>query len=205
LVHRDNDYCGTFDVIPVVASLGFVFPFFSAQLPQKLIEWLKFQIQNKIGLQNEDIEIDKLAKPIKIEETLFSLKAWATQLVSLSILCFILLSFLSDTLSWYETARQYLNFSFNFPRLMFQFRYTFSWPKFDQPRVSFQFAIGFLITAFQILFRVLKRSLLINSSVLLLEPVTQNQNQHSVWMNPINELGFLSQFDGCSPGSLRGN
>jgi hypothetical protein len=56
------------------------------------------------------------------------------------------------------------------------FRYTFTWPEFEQPRLSVQLAIGVMIAGIQIAFRICKRIMSTHSWALMLPSSDNNKN-----------------------------
>mmetsp|Transcript_17479 Transcript_17479/g.20592 ORF Transcript_17479/g.20592 Transcript_17479/m.20592 type:complete len:1167 (-) Transcript_17479:547-4047(-) len=201
--------------LPVVSLLGFVVPFIATQLPQRVIGWLKTHYRysflattnmpesevseagkneeelNGTGTNDSSAVALDLIKPIHITETVFSLKASATQLVSLSMLSLLFLPFLTGDLTWTEGAKHYVDFAFDLPQLVLQFKYTFKWPDFEQPRLAFQLALGVLIAVLQFVFRTCKRFLLSNRSYFLIK-TPQIPHPH-LDMNKKNNFKMLSK------------
>jgi hypothetical protein len=91
-------------------------------------------------------------------------------------LSFIFLPIFSDLSEWKRYAREFLSFILNVPRLRLMFEYTFSWPEFEQPRLSVQLAIGVMIAGIQIAFRICKRIMLTHSWALMLSSSSDNNN-----------------------------
>lgn len=97
---------------PVVIVFGFFIPFLGLWIPQKLIYWFKKMGNVKDQISTDNLaEQTKIAKPASIEETVFSLKASTTQLLSVLVLAFVFLPIYdnnSDT--WTSLARDFLSF-----------------------------------------------------------------------------------------------
>jgi ankyrin repeat protein len=90
-----------------------------------------------------------LVKPPPFDETVFSLKASATQLVSIIVLSFLLLPFYHNRYAWGAIIQNFVFVNFNLPNLILQFSISFSWPDFDQPRLQVQLLIGITLTFLQ--------------------------------------------------------
>jgi hypothetical protein len=170
---------------PVVILFAFFIPFFALFIPQKLISLFLKRTSSESD-KDDKVQETSLGKnlpkrftapnPVSIEETVFALKASTTQLVSVLVLSFIFLPIFSDFSEWRRYAREFLSFSLSVPRLRLMFEYTFSWPEFEQPRLSVQLAIGVMITAIQVAFRLCKRIMLTHSWALMLSSSDNNNN-----------------------------
>jgi hypothetical protein len=164
--------------LPVVVLLAFFVPFLSLFIPQKCITFLKSAINLEGQLSHTMINehVLKLVKPLSIEETVFSLKASTTQLVSVLILSFTFLPFYEEGFSrWLHYAGQFFNFALSLPKLHLMFSYTFSWPHFEQPRLSVQLALGVVVALIHLLFRIIKRILLNQAWLLNFERISSER------------------------------
>jgi len=104
---------------------------------------------------HEDPKPSKRLAPVEFNETVFALKATATMLVSVTILSMHLLPFYDKGAAWWSQGAQlFLLRTFDLPELFrVQFALAFDWPRFRQPRLSFQLAAGLLLLVLQLLFR----------------------------------------------------
>jgi predicted nucleic acid-binding Zn-ribbon protein len=111
-------------------------------------------------------------KPPAFDETVLTLKASTTQLISVVILGFLLVPFYDSGLSWWGNgAKQFVFTGFDFPQFHLQFSVSFSWPKFSQPRLGVQLATGVFLLIVQYLIKIGKW-LLINFSSHIVMPNT---------------------------------
>jgi hypothetical protein len=96
--------------------------------------------------------------PAAFSETVFSLKAMATLLVSATVLSMKLLPFYAKGTAWWaQGARLFLFGTFDFPGIFrVQFALAFAWPHFQQPHLGFQLAAGLFIVALQLFGRAAK-------------------------------------------------
>jgi len=185
--------------LPVVVVIGLILPYLSTELKKITgivrydIEWLtKFVRKHlKWAKDNTDDVNELLVKPILITETVLSLKASATQLVSVSMLSLVLLPFLTSDLSWSEGASQYLSLAFDLPQLVRPF---FEWPKFQQPRLSFQLALGLTIAVLQLILRFCKRRLVKYSSFLTMPKQNKDSSFIIKFERGINQVVIFTSW-----------
>ena len=122
--------------------------------------------------------------PAAFGETVFSLKAMATLLVSVMMLSMKLLPFYDKGTAWWaQGARLFLYGAFDFPSIFrVQFALAFAWPHFQQPRLSLQLAAGLFIVALQLFGRAAKWLLWRFAADLRLEsPEPQAGERWLVW------------------------
>jgi hypothetical protein len=122
--------------------------------------------------------------PAAFNETVFSLKAMATLLVSITVLSMKLLPFYDKGTAWWaQGARLFLFDTFDFPGIYrIQFTLAFAWPHFQQPHLGFQLAAGLFLVALQLFGRAAKWLLWRYAADLKLEsPDPQAGEQRLVW------------------------
>jgi hypothetical protein len=141
---------------PVVMLPAFVVPVSLFIGIQKTLKWAKqmFHVD-----QVEKLETNM--KPVPFVETVFVLKAAATQLVSVAVLCFLLLPLYEYGFKWWtEGASLFVYTNFDLPSLRLRFSYTLSWPEFEQPRLQIQLAMGVFLIGIHSILKITKRVIL---------------------------------------------
>jgi hypothetical protein len=106
--------------------------------------------------ETKTIVLIEVCKPPPFGETVFTLKASATQLISVVVLTFLLLPLYDNGFAWWQHGAQQLvtvNFKFAFVLPQFSISF-FSWPHFSRPTVQFQFAIGLMVIAMKYLIKI---------------------------------------------------
>ena len=119
-------------------------------------------------------------KPAPFNETVFQLKASATQLVSIVVLVLYLLPLYSEGFAWWgEGARRFLGVSvMDFPRLRVHLALALEWPDFQLPRMSIQFAVGALLIVVQLLLRWGKKAVWHVAMHLHMDPQPGSMEKH---------------------------
>ena len=126
------------------------------------------------------------AEPIELVETAFSLKAAATQVVSIIILMYHLVPFFRGK-PWTECASTFVGRAFDLPRLALDLNMSFGWPMFERPELYFHLALGVFVFTIAVLIRILKgvqryfHSSLVMGPVSLLEEAVNLVFSWSTW------------------------
>lgn len=130
-------------------------PAFMAEVNQIISSSVSVQVSSKLVSEDHSSAYSTNYKTPPFDETVLILKAAATQLISVSVLCFSLLPLYEHGFSWWEEgARQFVLGSFDYAVIIPQFSVSFGWPQFSQPRVQFQFAIGLLVLVMKYLIKI---------------------------------------------------